>query len=109
MNEIQAKYINLQVPKPEGLAGWTQATEVEDMEYTADFNDCLKLYTQEKTVGSSRQARGLKTFPKYLIIQVENFVLNGWTPIKLHCDLQFDYDNVDLSGLKLQELSSDII
>lgn len=109
ISEIQAKYINLQVPKPEGLAGWTQATEVEDMEYKADFKDCLQLYTQEKAVGLSKQSRGLKTFPKYLIVQVENFVLNGWTPIKLHCDLQMDYDNIDLSGLKLHDLPAEII
>jgi len=79
------------------------------MEYKADFKDCLQLYTQEKAVGLSKQSRGLKTFPKYLIVQVENFVLNGWTPIKLHCDLQMDYDNIDLSGLKLHNLPAEII
>jgi hypothetical protein len=44
----------------------------------------------------------LKSFPKYLIVQLTNFALNGWVPKKLHCNVQMG----DLSQIHLEKLKA---
>lgn len=47
----------------------------------------------------------LATFPKYLIIQVTNFTMNGWVPKKLHCEvITPSFDRIDLDKLKAPPL-----
>lgn len=43
----------------------------------------------------------MKTFPKYLIVQITNFTLSGWIPKKLLCDVQLgDLSDVSWEALK---------
>lgn len=50
----------------------------------------------------------LKTFPKYLLIQVTNFTMNGWVPKKLHCEVIIpDTDKISLDKLRAPALAAD--
>ena len=63
-----------------------------------------------KKEGIFSKSKYLKTFPKYLIVQLTNFALNGWAPKKLHCDVQLgDLSNIVFERLKAPELPSDAV
>lgn len=50
----------------------------------------------------------LATFPKYLIIQVTNFTMNGWVPKKLHCEVVIpNFDQINLDKIKAPALGPD--
>ena len=111
-SEIVSKFLKVPIPQHPLLNTFTSSTPVEDMQYSCSFQDCLKLFTAPTSLnnGLSQKTTGLSTFPKYLILNMEKFVLNGWVPIKLHCDVKFDdFDDIDLGALRVPELPEGVV
>lgn len=107
INDLNSKFIKLPLPLHKDFSTWTQKTDVEEMEYTVSLHECLQLFTKQTQIYNSTKTKrtGIKHFPKYLIVQTENFVLNGWVPMKLQCSVEIDdYSNFSLEGLKLPAL-----
>lgn len=112
LSEISSKYLTLPVPLPKDLDTYGNSGKQEDMEYKASLNDCINLFIHgeknSKMSCSSCKAQGMfkrlkyvKTFPKYLIIQLTNFTMNGWVPKKLHCEVDFgELNNVHFDKLR---------
>lgn len=52
----------------------------------------------------------IANYPKYLIVQVTNFALNGWVPKKLHCNISLtDADNIGLDAIVAKELPENTV
>lgn len=72
--------------------------------------NCKYVCQNCKKEGLFTKTKYLKTFPKYLLIQLTNFALNGWAPKKLHCDVQIeDLEHVILQTLKAPSLPEDTV
>jgi len=120
VKNINSKYIKVPVPLPENFAEFTAETPKEDQEYEVDLSECLELFTSAKNVQffcpncnadkEFEKTECIRTFPKYLIMQVEKFALNGWVPFKLHTDIEFmDPTDFSIEELRLPEVPQDSI
>lgn len=94
------------------------AEKEQNEEYPVQFKDLLRLFLQSskcqldckncKQRTTFSRSDFLKTYPKFLLLDVQKFSLDGWVPKKLMNNIQIE-ETVSLSELKAPEINSSLL
>ena len=90
---------------------------MEELEYPVNFQDCVKMFQNDQSYTTTCQnckqdtlhakLNYIDKFPKYLLVNMKNIVVNGWVPRKLHALLQFSPDEIDFSDLAFRTMDNE--